>query len=195
MIDDAMNPLAGGGSIAGVTLLTWATTGLYALTIVLAAVLVRIRCRRDHLDASLFKIALWCGLIIALLVMSFDLHFKFSRSMLASLREVARSSGWYEYRRAVQLTGILIALAISSFASWKLLRRSANLAPGYKTLALGAIALIAFVTVREFSLHQVDDVMGFQIASLSIGRIGEAVLLLAMSTGVIRWMRFSVQAA
>jgi len=60
---------------------------------------------------------------------------------------------------------------------------------------LGIVALVLFVLVREVSLHHIDGVMGFRVATLSVGRIGEASILLATSAGAARLARHSLQAA
>jgi hypothetical protein len=81
-------------------------------------------------------------------------------------KEVARTGGWYAYRRIVQfiflLTISLLAI-LTAIYLWKKMRK------GGRLIALfGAVFLSSFVVVRAASFHHVDQMLGARIGELKI---------------------------
>jgi len=196
MTNDPSTSLAvAGARLTAAPLLSLTTTLLYALMIVFALVILRSRTRQGAIGGSLVRIAVWGGFLAVLLALGFDQHIKFSREIMLGVREFARDGGWYGSRRPIQIAVLIASIAACSIAAWSLVRRSGTLAPGYRRVTIGAIALVAFVGIRGMSLHSVDSVMAYSLAGLSVGRTGETLILLAMATGFFSWVRFSTQAA
>ena len=188
--------VASAGAINASAVLDATTTALYALVLLLVAALMRIRAIRGRVAPNISRTILWCGMLVSLFALSIDHHAKISRSLVMIVRQSARNEGWYQYRMGLQGLGVLVALVSGFFVARQLIRAGARCAPGYKTVAVALVALIAFVCVRELSLHYTDAVMGFRVSSLSVGRLGEALILLPMALGTARWVRHaSVQAA
>jgi len=175
--------------------LAWTTTGLYAALLFLACLLIRARARRATFFRSATRVAVWGAVIATIFALSIDQRAKFSRSLVSMVRESAREGGWYDHRYVIQGAGVLLITLAGVFVVRRLMRRGVRPAPGYRTFGAGIVALVLFVLVREVSFHHIDAVMGFRVATLSVGRIGEAAILLATAAGAGRLVLHGVQAA
>ena len=161
----------------------------------LASMLIRTRVQRSRFRLAFRSIVIWSAVLFTIFLLSVDLHAKFSRRVLAQIRYAAHDSGWYEHRYAIQIVAGLVLASVGAFViRWFAVRRGREV-PGYRMFGFGILTLVLFVALRELSLHHIDNVMGYRVATLSVGRMGEAMILLAMATGAARWARHTAQAA
>lgn len=195
MMHETIERFAGGLHEAATPALAWTTTALYLTTMLLASMLIRTRVRRARLRLAFRSALVWSGVVLTIFALSVDQHAKFSRRVLAQIRDTAHASGWYEHRYAIQIVAGLILAAVGAFVIRRFAVRRGHTVPGYRMFGLGILALVLFVSLRELSLHHIDNVMGYRVATLSVGRVGEAMILLAMTTGAARWARHTTQAA
>lgn len=118
------------------------------------------RARRWH--APVFWFALG-GLLVALGV---NKQLDLQSDVTEIGRNVARSGGWYEYRRFFQAIFVLLfaagAVAAVAAAIWFM----RDLWNRYRLAFIGIIYLCAFVIIRAASFHHVDQVL-YHIPGLS----------------------------
>jgi len=88
-------------------------------------------------------------------------------------RMMARSEGWYGMRRAVQLVFIL---GVAVFGWW-LFRSVLLLARGnlhqMRSVLLGTVFLLCFVTIRATSFHHVDRLLGLHLGGVKLNALLE----------------------
>ncbi len=118
------------------------------------------RARQWHAPAFWFTLG---GLLIAL---GFNKQLDLQSDLTEIGRDVAKSGGWYEYRRFFQAVFVLLfaagAIAAVAGAIWFL----RDLWDRYRLAFIGIIYLCAFVIIRAASFHHIDQVL-YHIPGLS----------------------------
>jgi len=98
----------------------------------------------------------WYTMLGLLIVLGINKQFDFQSDLTGIGRRLARSEGWYEYRRVVQAIFIVIfalgAVAAVAGAAWYM----RDLFNRYRTAFIGIIYLCAFVIMRAASFHHMD---------------------------------------
>lgn len=101
-------------------------------------------------------------------------------------RELAASGGWYDIRRPFQVALVLALLTLWAASVSSLLRRHRRVREPYLPTAIVIGSLIALVTVRSVSLHDVDAGLNrIRIVGITTGAMLEAsaALLAAVLAG------------
>lgn len=125
----------------------------------------------------------WTVAAAALLLLALNTLFAFDLLFVELLRGVARASGWYAARRAVQ-TGALVVGAAAGLATWGALRHRLALAAPVDNCLPAGLALLASVAVlRAVSLHATDELLATRLAGLTLGRLIDALGLGLVATG------------
>ena len=109
-------------------------------------------------------------------------------------REQARSDGWYDSRRVVQLVAVLVVATAWVLAVSIAIVRVPPRRRRYLPHAICLSALFAFAAIRAISLHHIDSVLyDHEIAGARVVAIAE--LLLLVVTGVVGCVtaRFDIQ--
>jgi hypothetical protein len=102
----------------------------------------------------------------------------------------ARSGGWYEDRRVLQVVVIvLFVLALASVVAIAVRRWGPRLRAGYLHVGLLMAALVCYSVVRIVSLHQIDArLRGNDVAGVMLVTLVELVLLTAVAAALVRWL-------
>ena len=126
---------------------------------------------------------LWRTLSALLAVLGLNKQLDLQSALTELARMLARSGGWYEQRRGVQLAFVaaiaLAALLAGAAALWTTRRTS----PPIRFAVVGFGALLGFVVARAASFHHVDvaishDWLGLRVSSL-VELAGLALLIAA----------------
>jgi len=137
------------------------------------------RGRRWHAPMFWFVLG---GLLVAL---GINKQLDLQSDLTSVGRSVARSGGWYEYRRVVQAVFVLVfaiaAVGAVAGAAWFL----RDLWKRYRLAFIGIIYLCAFVIIRAASFHHVDQALYHTF----LGGLVNAVLELG-GNGVIGWAAY-----
>lgn len=145
------------------SLLAWVTVAVYAVAALLCFAIVagrRFGPRDPRREAAFWLIA---GIILTALAL--NKQFDLQTVLTATGRCVARDEGWYKQRRFVQYQFIMVSAAAAVTvlllaALW--LRRTL----GRTGLPLlGLIFVAGFVVIRAVSLHHVDRLLGYTVAT------------------------------
>jgi hypothetical protein len=116
---------------------------------------------------------LWLGLAMVLLLLGINKQLDLQTALTEVGRMMARSEGWYAMRRAVQLVFILTVAA----GGWWLFRSVLVLARGnlrqMRSVLLGTVFLLCFVTIRAASFHHVDRLLGLHLGAVKLNALLE----------------------
>jgi hypothetical protein len=131
---------------------------------------------RRHLQALAPVVrvrALWLSLAVGLCALGVNKQLDLQTALTELGRMLARSQGWYEERREVQMAfigGVLLAGLWTFRAVWLLAR--GNLAR-LRAALLGMVFLLCFVAIRASSMHHVDILLGVRVGGLKMNAILE----------------------
>ena len=137
----------------------------------------------------------WRVAAAMLLLLAMNSLCAFDLVFIELMRGIARTAGWYESRRGLQIAA-LVALGAAGVAAWSLWRQR----PAPLALAVGAapaarwglagLAVLATLTVlRVVSLHGADDILNARLAGLTVGRLINALGLTLVATGAWQEIR------
>lgn len=116
---------------------------------------------------------LWQALTALLAALGLNKQLDLQSALTELGRLLARSGGWYQERRGVQIVFIAaVALAgagAAALALWTVRRT----APAVRVAVAGACALVAFVVARAASFHHVDTVISRELLGLRLGSLVE----------------------
>jgi hypothetical protein len=135
-----------------------------------------------HEERVLFY--LWALTALVLLLLGVNKQLDLQSWLTQVARDMARSEGWYERRRAVQkafILGIAALGFVGTAGAAYLLRRVHKRAMG-TILGLGAI--VSFVVIRAASFHNVDILISRQIFNIRMNWILElgGIAIVAVAT-------------
>jgi uncharacterized membrane protein len=83
-----------------------------------------------------------------------------------TLREVARSMGWYKERRAAQLAFVVAIFVAAVAVAISVIRVTRTSHLTVKLASAGLLILVSYVFVRAASFHHLDQVMRLDIGGL-----------------------------
>jgi hypothetical protein len=117
--------------------------------------------------------ALWTGMALVMLFLGINKQLDLQTAFTEAGRILARSEGWYEQRRKVQLEFILgvMAFGVYLFAAVVALARGA-LGRVWPML-LGTVFLICFVAIRAASFHHIDRLIHRDLKGLKLNWVLE----------------------
>ncbi|HEY7119748.1 MAG TPA: hypothetical protein VH475_24365 [Tepidisphaeraceae bacterium] len=125
------------------------------------------RARRWHAPVFWFTL---CGLMVFL---GFNKQLDLQSDLTEVGRSVARSGGWYQNRRPVQLVFVIIfalgAIGAVAGAIWFM----RDLWRRYRLAFVGIIYLCAFVIIRAASFHHIDQLLYWSWASYWVNTVLE----------------------
>ncbi len=169
---DSWSPTIGDPSIMG-----WATVFSYVLAALLSSFVL--------LRGAANRRTFWYFITFALVLLAFNKQLDLQSAMTAIGRCIAKLQGWYEHRRAVQVTFILALLSVSILMTLIL---ASNLRYGLKRIWLaffGFAFLVTFVFVRAAGFHGFDQVIGFELGVLRMNWVLELTGILMISLNAI----------
>lgn len=165
--------------------LGWATVAAYLLAVVLS-----FAARSGATPLPLTRV-IWTGMTVGLVGLAMNKQLDLQSAGTAIMRHLAQTEGWYDQRRGLQETFIVVAVAAAGLAAVALgfiaqrLDRWTNLA------LAGLLTLMTFVVVRAASFHHVDALIGAAYAGvrlnhiLELGGIGLIVVAAAGKIGSV----------
>jgi hypothetical protein len=117
--------------------------------------------------------ALWLGLAVTLFLLGLNKQLDLQTVLTEIGRIMARSEGWYAGRRRVQAAFILGVLLVGAwiFRTVVLLARG-NLRR-MRSVLIGAVFLVCFVTIRAASFHHIDRFIGEDVGGFKLNWILE----------------------
>jgi hypothetical protein len=176
-----MNSLKSFLGIAELTLIGWLTVALYFSTAISCWIMARKLQAAANIEDQR-ELRGWDSAAAAVLCLGVTKLLNLEKALTETSRFVARSQGWYDHRRIVQIS-FMVGMAIICVIAAIMLVRWARNAPVSTWLALAATTmLICYCVIRAVSLHSFDRlidarILGIRLNSiLEIGGIG-AVLL------------------
>jgi hypothetical protein len=124
--------------------------------------------RRAEVPAGERVPALWAGLALMLLLLGINKQLDL-QSLLTELgRIAARDQGWYEGRRVVQVTFIMLLVLAGAWGLRALWLFSRGHLADLRLALIGALGLVCFVAIRAASFHHVDLLIGTEIAGVDL---------------------------
>lgn len=134
-----------------------------------AAILCWLACRRAERRVRAF----WGSLAAILLLLGINKQLDLQTALTELGRILARSEGWYGQRRIVQVVFILV---VAATGFW-LFRSAVMLARGnlrqMRSVLLGTLFLISFVTIRAASFHHIDHLLGIRLGGVKVNALLE----------------------
>jgi hypothetical protein len=170
--DDRWHPGIGDPSIGG-----WVTVAAYFGTAILAYRALRLSKSRHERSLVVFWLLMLCVLVLLGINKQLDLQSWFTEVG----RDLAKSQGWYEERRAVQ-TSSIAALVLCGLTGTMVLTVSMRRVIGHIVGAvLGLGFLVTFVVLRAASFHHVDQWLGSGVVRLNWALELGGIALIALS--------------
>jgi hypothetical protein len=116
---------------------------------------------------------LWTFLAVMLLFLGVNKQLDLQTAMTESLRILARSDGWYQYRGSYQLLFILALgmLLLAGLGALAYLTR--RLSKWVKLSVAGSALIVCYVLARAASFHKVDILISTTFLSLKVNWILE----------------------
>lgn len=146
--------------------LGWVTTAAY-LAAALAAGLATRRNGPGAKDRPAHRRAFWLGVAALLIALGVNKQLDLQSLLTATMRNLAREGGWYDWRRQMQAM-FVTAIAASFVAAALALALRVWRAGRWERLgAAGTVLLLGFVAVRAAAFHHAVGLIG--------GGVGERV--------------------
>lgn len=129
---------------------------------------------------------IWRALAALLAVLGVNKQLDLQSAVTELGRLLARSGGWYEQRRGVQLVFVAavaaVALAGAGAAFWATRRTS----PPVRLAVVALSALLGFVVARAASFHHIDGAISHEWLGLRVSSLVELSALLVLLAAA-RW--------
>jgi hypothetical protein len=142
------------------TFMGWFTVFAYACGVVLALVANQSDPSGESLQQRRVRKRMWLAVAFVMLCLCFNKQLDLQTLFTDIARVIAKETGWYEDRRGVQKSFILLVLGgAAAFGGW-LMWRFQGFWRSHKLLLAGLLFLLSFVAVRAVSFHHVDVFLG-----------------------------------
>lgn len=117
--------------------------------------------------------ALWLCLATLMLFLGLNKQLDLQTALTEAGRIVARSQGWYEGRRVVQVAFIALvgAAGLAGVGATVLLARGS--AKRLRLALIGAALVVTFVVLRASSFHHIDRLLGLEVGGLRVNWVVE----------------------
>ena len=122
----------------------------------------------------------WLCIAICLGLLAINKQLDLQTLLTVLARAEARTDGWYDSRRLVQMLFILCLLAVSGAAMAWLLYLTRRRRRPLRVAALGMILLLLFVCVRAASFHHMDTFLGLSFLATNMSHALEIVGILTV---------------
>ena len=129
--------------------------------------------RIARLPSSTRVSALWKGFAAVMLFLGINKQLDLQTIITEIGRMTARSEGWYEVRRRVQLAFILLVLLAGLWIFRTVLALAAGKIHEMALVLTGSVFLICFIAVRASSFHHVDRLLGLDFGGLRVNSVLE----------------------
>jgi hypothetical protein len=164
-------------SIGDPTPLGWTVTLAYLLTAAICLQAARLSPQAEK--------NIWRCLALVLLALGINKELDLQSLLTDVARTLARSEGWYAYRRGVQ-TAFLIAIAIVIVAAAAgLIRLARGKRAGVLIGLTGMILLLGFILARAASFHLTDRLLRQEVAGLGWNGIFELAGIMLVAAGAL----------
>jgi hypothetical protein len=148
------------------TAIGWLITALYMICVFgIIAMLRKLLPGMEEPDRHLYR-EFWLLLAAAYLFLGLNKQFDFQTIATDIGRCVSQIGGWYDDRRSVQLTAVLVGMFGGILVLFLLKWRYALISRNIRFAFLGLVLSGAFVALRAISFHHVD-----QLFSIAMGNI------------------------
>jgi hypothetical protein len=147
----------------------WLITGSYLACAMLAFIYATFLNQREKRRAYHFWLAV--GVLMTLLGINKQLALQMLLTEMG--RQVARAQGWYEYRRIVQFTFIIIFVTTFSGAFVWFARSFRDLFRRYLLAFCGLFFLLTFVFIRASAFHHVDEIIQYDLHGITLNWVLE----------------------
>jgi DNA-directed RNA polymerase subunit RPC12/RpoP len=155
------------------------------LTVLVYLVAVK-RCFTKSKESKLFggNYHFWLYLAAFLLLLGINKQLDLQSWFTEVMRDRAKIYGWYQYRRPMQITFLLLIGTCMLTVLISLRLFLANSWRRYKITWVGIIFLCTFILMRAASFHHFDMFIGHQILGLTVNVLLEngALLLIILGT-------------
>ena len=119
------------------------------------------------------RAGMWLSLAALLTILGINKQLDFQTLLTDIARIVAKSQGWYEERRGVQVLFILGILAIGLWIGFRLFQLARGPLIDFRLALFGIIVLLGFVVARAASFHHMDDLLNDDPAGVRLNWIFE----------------------
>jgi hypothetical protein len=162
------------------TFMGWLTVVAYFAAFLLC-LRVRLLCTSENTGPA--QRSFWTGMVILLFALGVNKQLDLQTWFTLTLKRMAKSEGWYEYRRYFQAAFIaaivLGGVSFVGFINWFARRKM----PENKPVILGTAFLICFIIIRAASFHHVDQMLGFAPAGMRLNWVLELGGIAAVGYG------------
>lgn len=145
----------------------WFTVLSYYLTAGMC--FLRLISRRSERHDRIFWVVIVMGMVVLGLIKQFNLL----SALTEAGRMVARSGGWVEERRLIQVCVLMVTFGIFVFIAKRVCFASLSVATRHSVTALGFVYLLFFVACRGISWHYFDVFLSCEIFGVRINWLAE----------------------
>ena len=115
----------------------------------------------------------WLLLSFFLIALGINKQLDFQTLLTQIGRDLAKSQGWYEYRRIFQLVFIIEIGLVGIVALTAFNKTYRNTCSSIKTALTGCIILFVFILMRASSFHHIDILINIKLAGIKMNWILE----------------------
>jgi hypothetical protein len=131
---------------------------------------------------------LWRALAPLLAVLGINKQLDLQSAITELARMLARSGGWYDERRGVQLAFVAAVAATALAASLAALWATRRTSPPARIAVFGTAALLGFIAARAASFHRIDVAISTELLGLRLSSLVELAGI-ALIFAATRWQQ------
>lgn len=131
----------------------------------------------------------WLSLTIILVFLGINKQLDFQTLLIQLGREFAKSHGWFEYRRTIQLMFIITIGLFGITTLVVLFRAFHNSCSTIKIALTGSIILFTFIIIRASAFNHISELIHINLLNLEINDILELSGLAVIGFGGYRFIR------
>jgi hypothetical protein len=168
------------------TAIGWLITALYMICVLgIIAMLRKLLPGMEEPDRHLYR-EFWLLLAAVYLFLGLNKQFDFQTIATDIGRCLSQLEGWYDERRRVQLTAVLVGMFGGILALFLLKWRYALISRNIRFAFLGLILSGAFVTSRAISFHHVDQLFSITMGNIKLHVVFEITGIVLVSLNAYR---------
>lgn len=135
----------------------------------------------------------WLGMTALLFALGLNKQLDLQSLGTEIVRHIARAQGWYEDRRSIQMTAIVVLVAASLGVLFLLIRRLRAAHASIRLATIGLIFTAVFVSSRAASFHHMDSFIGVRVLGLRMNWVLELSGIACIAVAAL-WFRNATSA-
>ena len=132
-------------------------------------------------------VGFWFALTVLLLLLGINKQLDVQTWLGQTGRDIALHQGWYEQRRTVQASFIVLLGAAAVALVGAARHYWAALWLDYRWVFLGVVLLAVFIVIRAASFHHIDDFIHLDLGKTTLGRAFEMLGVMVIAAACVHW--------